>query len=61
MNGVDETASALALAKQYLMDCDSPGDITLPKATLKIMLLAFTDHWKFEQDRKRSDFKKVAT
>lgn len=61
INGFDDTASAMALAKQYLMQCEGGGDITLPKETLKIILMGFTEHWKNEQDRKRSEFKKVAS
>jgi hypothetical protein len=61
MNGVDDTTSAMALAKQILPACEGIGEITLPKATLKILLTGFVDQWKGEQDRKRSELKKVAS
>lgn len=58
--GFDETSSAMALAKQYLMSCNGAGDITLPKESLKLMLEAFVGQWKSDQDRKRNEFKKAA-
>lgn len=60
MNGFDQTATVMALAKQYIGMCDGTGDITLPKETLKIMLTAFTGIWHGHQDVKRAEFKKVA-
>lgn len=60
MNGYDESATALSLAKQLMMDCEGGGTITLQKDTLKIVLMAYVQQWSGEQDRKRSDMKKVA-
>jgi len=59
MNGFNETATAIALAKQILMDCEGMENITLPKPTLKIILMQFTKQWHGEQDKVRSDFKKA--
>lgn len=61
MSGFDTSSTALSLAKQYLMECESGGDIVLPKETLKIMLLAFVNQWKNEQDKTRSAFKRAAS
>lgn len=61
MNGIDDTTSALALAKQILPECEGTGEITLSKATLKILLIGFINQWSGEQDRKRAEFKKVAS
>ncbi len=58
--GVNDHATALALAKQLLMDCESHGDITLPRATLKIVLMEFLGAWKNQQVQTVSSFKKVA-
>lgn len=60
MNGVDDISSAMSLAKQWLMNCEGDGDITLPKETLRIMLMGFARQWHGEQDKKRSEFKKAA-
>lgn len=56
----DEKSSVIALAKQLLMDCQAPGDITVPRESLKLILTAFTQNWLGEQDMRRSEFKKVA-
>lgn len=58
---INETATGMALAKQILMDCEGEGTITLPKETVKTVLLAFVKCWSAEQDKKRSEFKKVAS
>lgn len=60
MEGFDEKTTALALAKQLLMDCEGSGDITVPRGTLKIILVAFSKSWHDEQNRKRSELKKAA-
>jgi len=59
MNGIDETATALNLAKNLLTQCAGTGDILLPKETLRLVLMAFITSWHGEQDRKRSEFKKA--
>ena len=58
--GMNNHATALALAKQLLMDCESEGDITLPKATLRIVLNEFLSAWRNQQVQTVSSFKKVA-
>lgn len=58
-NGFDETSSVLALARQYLMDCNGTGDITLPRESLKLILDAFVNHWQNNQNLKRADYKKA--
>lgn len=60
MNGFDQTSSALSLAKQLIMECEGKKEITLSTDTLKIVLMAFTQSWSNEQERKRSEFKKAA-
>lgn len=58
--GMNDHATALALAKQLLMECDAGGDITLPRATLKIVLNEFLGAWRNQQVQAVSSFKKVA-
>lgn len=57
--GLDETSSTLALARQYLMNCNGTGDITVPKESLKLILDAFVNQWQFNQNMKRADYKKA--
>lgn len=61
MNGYDESSTMLSLAKQLLMDCERGREITLPSATLKLVLDAYIQQWASDQDRKRNDYKKAAT
>lgn len=58
-NGLDETSSILALARQYLMDCDGTGDITIPKESMKLILTSFVGQWQNNQNLKRSEYKKA--
>lgn len=58
--GVNNHGTALALAKQLLMQCESSGDITLPKETLKIVLKEFVGAWQTQQVNTVATFKKVA-
>jgi len=60
INGIDETATALNLAKSLMSQCSGGGDIVLPKETLRLVLMAFITSWHGEQDRKRADIKRVA-
>lgn len=60
-NGIDETSSAIALARQYLMDCNGTGDITVPKESMKLILTTFVNQWQNNQNLKRSEYKKAAT
>lgn len=58
--GYDEVTTTASLAKSILMQCEGSGDITLPKDTLKIILMALLQSWNGQQELTRSTFKKVA-
>lgn len=60
MNGFDSAATAMSLAKQLLTQCEGPGDITLSKETLKLVLCGYVQSWHAEQDKRRAEIKKVA-
>lgn len=57
--GMNSHATAIALSKQLLMQCDPPGNITLPKETLKIILHEFIGAWQNQQIITSASFKKV--
>ena len=58
--GINDRGSTLSLAKQILMDCEGEGNISLPKSTLKIVLMEFINGWKTQQQVVASSFAKVA-
>ena len=58
--GVNNTATTLSLAKQLLMECEGTGDISIQRATLKIILMEFIGSWKNQQQQISASFPKVA-
>lgn len=56
---MEDKTTALALAKQLRYDCEDMGDITLSKATLRIILDAFIEEWTHAQVKVRQGFEKV--
>lgn len=58
-NGMDENSTLVSLAKQYVMACEGDGDITLPKETLKLILMSVIQSWHVEQDKRRAELKKA--
>lgn len=58
--GYDDATTTVSLAKSILMQCEGVGDITLPKDTLKIIIMALLQSWNGQQELTRSTFRKVA-
>lgn len=58
--GVNNTGTAIAAAKQLLMDCEGDGCTTLYKEHLRFILMEFIELWKNNQTRISTAYKKVA-
>jgi hypothetical protein len=58
--GLNQTGTALSLAKQLLMECEGEGNVTIPRETLKIVLMEFIGSWKHQQVQVSANFPKVA-
>ena len=60
-DGFNYTGTALSVAKQYLMECEGSGTVTLNKETLKLILMEFIGTWKNQQQLASNAYPKVKT
>lgn len=58
--GMNDHATAISLAKQYLLECEGMHEVKIPAPTLKIMITAFLDAWKTQQVTTSAAYPKVA-
>lgn len=54
-----DPGTAINLTKQLLSECDGDGDITLPKATLRIVFEYMIQSWSGQQEAIKSGYRKV--
>jgi hypothetical protein len=58
--GMNDQATMIALAKQYLLECEGAHEVRINSATLKMLLTTFLDTWKTQQVTTSAAYPKVA-